>query len=261
MSLGLVHVTLASILGVASFAVFALDATTASASVASHDAAARAFAALSSHLGSPGTWNDAIELPGVPGLNIGGNAGVISISCASSGNCSAGGNYMDGSSHLQAFVANEIDGTWGGAIEVPGTAALNVGGNAIVNSVSCTSAGNCGAGGSYLDSAGDGQGFVVTETNGTWGTATEVVDPLAIGSANAAGVESLSCTATGSCSAVGLDVTTGGAPTGFVLTETGGSWSAATEITMTSTLGAGGAELSAVSCTSPGNCGAEGAGV
>ena len=261
MSLGLVHVTLASILGVASFAVFALDATTASASVASRDAAARAFAALSSRLGSPGTWNDAIELPGVPGLNIGGNAGVISISCASSGNCSAGGNYMDGSSHLQAFVANEIDGTWGGAIEVPGTAALNVGGNAIVNSVSCTSAGNCGAGGSYLDSAGDGQGFVVTETNGTWGTATEVVDPLAIGSANAAGVESLSCTATGSCSAVGLDVTTGGAPTGFVLTETGGSWSAATEITMTSTLGTGGAELSAVSCTSPGNCGAEGAGV
>ena len=31
--------------------------------------------------------------------------------------------------------------SWGSAIEVPGTAALNVGGNATVNSVSCPSAG------------------------------------------------------------------------------------------------------------------------
>ncbi len=115
MSKGLVHVILAATLGVASFALFALDATTASASVTSHDAAARALAALSSHVGSPGTWNVAIELPGSAALNVGGNAGVLSISCASSGNCSAGGNYIDGSSHLQAFVADESGGTWGGA--------------------------------------------------------------------------------------------------------------------------------------------------
>ncbi|MGA2970811.1 MAG: hypothetical protein ABSE75_13535 [Acidimicrobiales bacterium] len=261
MSKGLVHVILAATLGVASFALFALDATTASASVTSHDAAARALAALSSHVGSPGTWNVAIELPGSAALNVGGNAGVLSISCASSGNCSAGGNYIDGSSHLQAFVADESGGTWGSAVEVPGTAALNVGGNAAVNSVSCTSVGNCAAGGAYTDGAGDGQGFVVNETNGTWGTATEVVDPLAIGSVNATGVASLSCSGNGSCSAVGFDVTTGGAPTGYVLSETSGTWSAATEITMTSTLGSGGTGLSAVSCSSPGNCAAEGAGV
>jgi hypothetical protein len=38
-------------------------------------------------------------------------------------------------------------GTWGTAQEVPGTAALNIGGAAQVNSVSCGSAGNCSAGG------------------------------------------------------------------------------------------------------------------
>src|SRR6516162_9675591 len=43
-------------------------------------------------------------------------------------------------------------GTWGRAREVPGTAALNHV-YAQVNSVSCASAGNCAAGGSYIDSS------------------------------------------------------------------------------------------------------------
>ena len=45
-------------------------------------------------------------------------------------------------------------GTWGTAEEVPGTAALNQGGIATINSVSCATADTCGAGGSYLDSSG-----------------------------------------------------------------------------------------------------------
>ncbi len=260
---GPTRVLFAASLSMASFAVFAINATSASASTsATHALAATSLtSALRSHLGSPGTWNGAIELPGSAALNTAGNAGVVSISCTSSGNCSAGGNYLDGSSHLQAFVANETGGTWGNAIEVPGTATLNAGGGAIVNSISCTSSGNCSAGGAYTDASGYVQGFVVNETGGTWGTATEVIDAQEVGSANAVGVQSVSCSATGSCSAVGFDVTTGGAPTGFVLSETSGTWSSATEVTMTSTIGSGGAELNAVSCSSPGNCSAIGDGV
>jgi hypothetical protein len=48
-------------------------------------------------------------------------------------------------------------GTWGTAIEVPGTAALHQGGYAFVSSVSCARAGNCSAGGSYADSHISGQ--------------------------------------------------------------------------------------------------------
>jgi hypothetical protein len=259
-------VLLAASLSVASFAVLALDATSASASTAtSHTVRASSIAsALRARVGSPGTWNNALEVPGSAALNVGGGtngAGVVAISCPSSGNCSAGGNYTDGAGHLQAFVVTETDGTWGSAVEVPGTATLNVGGSAIINSVSCTSNGNCGAGGAYTDAAGYVQGFVVNETGGTWGTATEVSDSLEVGSANAYGVATVSCSATGSCSAVGYDVTTGGAPTGFALTETSGTWGAATEITMTSTIGAGGAELNDVSCSSPGDCAAIGDGV
>jgi hypothetical protein len=55
-------------------------------------------------------------------------------------------------------------GTWGTAEEVPGTAALNKGGNAGIGSVSCASAGNCGAGGNYASSSENTQAFVVGET-------------------------------------------------------------------------------------------------
>ena len=60
-----------------------------------------------------------------------------------------------------------VSGTWGTAKEVPGTARLNAGQNAAVASVSCTTPGNCSAGGYYRDRAGHVQAFVVTQANGT----------------------------------------------------------------------------------------------
>jgi hypothetical protein len=57
------------------------------------------------------------------------------------------------------------------AQEVPGTAALNQGGHALIYSVSCTSAGNCGAAGVYRDNSGHYQAFVVKETPGPKGHA------------------------------------------------------------------------------------------
>ncbi len=97
-----------------------------------------------------GTWGTAIEVPGTAALNQGfGFAETSSVSCATPGNCGAGGSYTDNSGNQQAFVVSEVDGTWGTAVEVPGTAALNQGGYAWVASVWCASPGNCGAGGIY----------------------------------------------------------------------------------------------------------------
>ncbi len=88
-------------------------------------------------------------MPGLGALNKGHLAAVHSVSCASAGNCAAGGYYYaDGGQ--RAFVASEKNGVWGQAIEVPGLGALNTGGDADVYSVSCASAGNCAAGGRYL---------------------------------------------------------------------------------------------------------------
>src|SRR5215813_12936877 len=65
-------------------------------------------------------------------------------------------------------------GVWGKAIEVPGSGALNKGGNAQPVFVSCPSAGNCGGGGAYFDGSGNVQVLVVSERNGVWGKAIEM---------------------------------------------------------------------------------------
>jgi hypothetical protein len=46
-------------------------------------------------------------VPGLGTLNKGRNASVTSVSCASAGNCAAGGTYHDGSGNQQAFVVSQ----------------------------------------------------------------------------------------------------------------------------------------------------------
>src|SRR6266851_5662283 len=151
-----------------------------------HTAQARAGGAV---------WGRAIEVPGLGRLNAGGEAQVSVVSCASAGNCAAGGFYRDRSRHSQAWVASQVNGRWGTAIEVPGTAALNAGGNAEVTAVACASAGNCTAGGFYAAGSGPSghwhfQAFVASQRNGRWGTAIEVPGTAALDAAGIAGVSS-----------------------------------------------------------------------
>jgi hypothetical protein len=130
---------------------------------AAPDAAAAVSVAGMPATAAGGTWGTARYVAGA--LNTGGSAGLLTVSCPSAGDCSAGGSYAHNSaSNQQAFVVNETKGTWGTAEEVPGTAALNVGGGAQITSVSCVSAGNCGAAGYYSGGKGKEQAFVVNET-------------------------------------------------------------------------------------------------
>jgi hypothetical protein len=75
-------------------------------------------------------------VPGTAALSDGEFAEISSVSCASAGNCSAGGSY-EGFSGDQAFVVSAVNGKWGKAEEVPGTAALNTNQVARMGSVSC----------------------------------------------------------------------------------------------------------------------------
>ena len=61
-------------------------------------------------------------------------------------------------------MVSETNGSWGNAIEVPGSGTLNAGGAADVTSVSCRSAGTCAAGGIYHDASGHTQAFVVNQS-------------------------------------------------------------------------------------------------
>jgi hypothetical protein len=151
-----------------------------------------------------GTWGKASEVPGTAALNAGGLAQITEMSCAATGNCSAGGEYVDGSSHRQVFVVSEVGGHWGMAMEVPGFAALNAGGLAQISGMSCASAGNCSAGGDYTDSTGHGQVFVVSEAGGRWGNAKEVPGVAILNTEGDASVQSVSCASAGNCSAGGF---------------------------------------------------------
>lgn len=203
-----------------------------------------------------GGWGTAIEVPGTAALNTGQSAGMSSMSCPSSGNCTAGGWYT-GSSGKQAFVVGATGGVWGSAIEVPGTAALNAGGLAQVDSVSCASAGNCAAGGTYSDSPGRSQAFLANEVGGVWGSAIEVPGTAALNAGGQADADSVSCApgAAGACSAGGHYADSSGSWQAFAVSETGGVWGTATEVPGTAALNAGGlASADEVSCPVPGNC-------
>ena len=124
-----------------------------------------------------GRWGTAIEVPGLEALNKGGTAEVSSVSCASAGNCAAGGDYMGVGDNEQGFVVSERHGVWGQAIEVPGLGALAFRPDAGAGPVSCASPGNCAAGGNYEDKNYNVHGFVAIERHGRWGKAIEVPGP------------------------------------------------------------------------------------
>jgi hypothetical protein len=63
-----------------------------------------------------------------------------------------------------AQAAPTAGGTWGTAAELPGSAALNTGGSATIASVSCSSPGDCSAGGYYTDSSHRMQALVDSQT-------------------------------------------------------------------------------------------------
>ena len=205
-----------------------------------------------------GTWGTAQKVPGATRLDKGRDAGFAALSCASVGNCSAGGFYS--TSHgQQAFVVDETNGTWGTAQEVPGIAALNKGNQAIINSVSCPSAGICSAGGLYEVTATTSQAFVVTEKNGTWGKAEQVPGTAALNKGGAASINSVSCGAAGNCSAGGSYRDTASAFQAFVVDETNGTWGKAEAVPGTAALNKGGiAGTGSVSCASAGHCSAGG---
>ena len=236
-------------------AVFLLTAPVA-ATLVTGPATAAAAAGTQVAAGAPaaaagGSWGSAQEVAAA--LNTGGFAAVNSVSCASAGNCSAGGYYLASSGPTQGFVVNETNGTWGTARQV--AAALNTGGIAEVSSVSCGSVGNCSAGGHYTDSSGFTHAFVVSETNGTWGTARQVAAALNTG--GGAQIYSVSCAAAGSCSAGGSYTSSSGRIRAFVVNETNGAWGTAQEIA--AALNAGGnAAIFSVSCAAAGNCTAGG---
>jgi hypothetical protein len=216
----------------------------------------QAFVVTQAH----GVWGPVKQIAG--SLNKGAYAQVNQVSCGVSPKlvsivtCAAAGYYTVGNGSGQAFTATLANGTWGPAVEVPGSATLNKGGFAELTSVSCPTAGNCSAGGSYAPTSTTTQPLVVTEKNGTWGTAIGLPGSAILNTGKNMTVTGVSCAAPGKCSATG-DFHTGNHSEGvWVASQKGGTWGQATTVPGLSALATGGqAEVNGLSCSTAGNCG------
>jgi len=216
-------------------------------------AAARAVPATS------GGWGTAVEVPGTASLNVGGLAIVTAVSCAAPGSCTAGGDYFDSSGDQQVFVASQVKGTWGAAVEVPGPANLPAGGNADVDSVSCAAVGSCTIAGDYQYGASHEQVFVVSQVRGKWGRAVEAPGTAKLNAGGYAAFDAVSCGAPGSCVAGGWYRDRFYDAQAFVVSQVKGKWTSAVQVPGTAKLNAGGgAKVDAVSCAAAGSCTAGG---
>jgi Bacterial Ig-like domain (group 3) len=216
----------------------------------------QAFVVTQAH----GDWGPMTQLAG--SLNKGENAQVNQVSCGVSPNlvsvitCAAVGFYAPSANHGQAFTATMANGKWGPAVMVPGSAALDKGGFAQLNSVSCPTAGNCSAGGSYMASSASTQPMVVTEKNGTWGTAIVVPGSATLNTGKNMSVTHVSCVSPGTCSAAGGFHTSNHSQGVWVASQKGGTWGTAGTIPGLSGLATGGqAEVNGLSCATSDSCG------
>jgi hypothetical protein len=111
-------------------------------------------------------------------------------------------------------------GTWGTAIEVPGSATLfsdKFGSDALV---SCATAGNCAVGLIYTESVtGKQHVFVASEVDGTWGNATDIPGLATLNADGNASITSVSCGAAGNCAAAGTYTDGSGHTQAFVASQ------------------------------------------
>ena len=215
-----------------------------------------------------GTWT--VTEPPLP-RNLGPGTkrrvAVGSVSCPAVGRCVAVGDASSGAQD-EPLVFTQRGSGWHEAV-VPLPAGAKAG---ALGLVSCPSAGDCSAAGSYADAAGLTRAFLVTERGGTWGRpiaaaipANALTHPDPNFGLEAAEIDSLSCASPGNCAAVGIYTDTEGSPEGLLLTENGGEWAQGVEATLPENAEAAGRSyvfpvtgLRSVSCASVTDCAAVG---
>jgi hypothetical protein len=171
-----------------------------------------------------GTWQgaQAISFP----ASLGSFHTFTHLSCDPSGGCTAVGWYIGSAGVGTAFYVSETGGVWG-------TPQALTGGNqpsatvSTATGVSCPAAGYCTVVGEFIDDSPTAGTtvrvpFTLDEANGSWGTPQAVAGiPGAAGGDVYAYLDSVACAAPGDCTASGESNSV------FVVSESGGSWSAA----------------------------------
>ncbi len=111
-----------------------------------------------------GTWapGQEVTLPANAGKNLTtGSVLLNSVSCPSAGNCVAVGQYADRDGVHQGLLLTQATGAWEAGVEATLPAATGTYGGADLSSVSCPSASECIAVGTYNDGYGRNYGLLV----------------------------------------------------------------------------------------------------
>jgi hypothetical protein len=206
-----------------------------------------------------GTWLPGIEatLPANAGANP--SVSLTRLSCRSARNCTAVGTYVDSSGDTQGLLLTESSSVRGAGVEAVLPAGAGANPFVSLNDVSCASAGNCTAVGGYVDSSGDDQGLLLTETSGAWATGVEATLPPNAGANPLVSLTSVSCPSAGNCTAVGTYTDSSGTVEGVRLDETSGTWANGVVPALPANAKSPADDsLSSVSCPSAGNCTAVG---
>jgi hypothetical protein len=215
-------------------------------------------------------WDDAIPVPmptGLPGRTPGTTGTFGTASCSSERNCSVAGSYpistpSQAGPGNQLFVENEVDGNW--RVPVAVAATLNAGLDDSFSVISCASRGNCTAAGTYTETEGNVNSFVVDETNHVWGQATAVASSIPdFDGPDGDWITAITCPSAGNCVAGGIDNVERDALSSavFVATELNGKWRNAIEVPGIKPLppkDGQSAGATAISCIEPDRCSAGG---
>jgi Fibronectin type III domain len=196
-------------------------------------------------------------------------AQLSSVSCSAPGTCSAVGLTSPTPSEFEPIVASETDYQWtsldlvswgSGSSFVPHSSTTN-----FLQAISCASAGNCTAVGSYHDANGYAEAMSVTQSGGTWGAVTPATYPTdssgnSIEAAQpGASFTSVSCVGPGDCTAAGQFKDAQGNTEAMVQPQSNGSWAPVVPATFSGARSATPSDyFQAISCTGPGACTAVG---
>ena len=200
-----------------------------------------------------GSWT-AAEAPLPPDAQSNTGEELSGVSCPSVSQCVAVGSYDVADQGGVGLLLTGTDGSWTAAGAPLPAHAASGGASVGLSGVSCPSVSQCVAVGEYNDTAGVGQGLVVTDSGGSW-TAEEAPLPANAGVRSGmyeAQLSGVSCPSVSQCVAVGEYNDSQGGLHGLLLTLSKGSWTAA-EAPLPD-IATGGGWLTGVSCPSVSQC-------
>lgn len=208
-----------------------------------------------------GAWTNARQVALPAGVRGNPYVTLNQVACGSAGNCSAVGSFIDANNVTHSLAVNEVARKWRVAVSTLAPSNASAFAGASLSEVTCVSAGNCAAIGTYNASGSGVQSLVDTEVRGTWSRAVEVQMPASAATNPQAflfGFEGISCTSAGNCASGGQFIDKSGKYQGFLVNEINGRWQPSSELALPN----GAPQVShnggvvSLSCVSPGNCSA-----